>query len=72
LDFLSFSDAVAHPAIVDTSITNSSQNIAYVVLHIQVNCIEGFQPESWIWHARCCIHHTAEKISYNPKVLQFL
>lgn len=27
LDFLNFSEAVAHPAIVDTSITNSRQDV---------------------------------------------
>lgn len=46
LDFLNFSESVAHPAIVGTGITNSSQDIASVVL--QMSCIKGSQPESLV------------------------
>lgn len=48
LDFLNFFEAIAPPAIVDKSITNSNQDIAFAVLHIQTNCVEGSQPESLV------------------------
>lgn len=48
LDFLSLAAAVSHPAIVDTIITESRQNIAYVLLNIQISCVKGSQLESLV------------------------
>lgn len=48
LDFLSFFEDIAPPAIVDKSITNSNQDIAFAVPHIRTNCVEGSQPESLV------------------------